>query len=622
MEPKDNTNGVGQPKGLFIKDRNQDQVELKFDNLYYTVSLGFNKGTKDVLKNISGHFAPSQLVAIMGPSGAGKSSLLDVISGYNLKGVRGKITVNKAERQLDQFRRVSCYIQQDDRLQPLLTVGENMQIAANLKLTADKTPKYKEAVINEILSTLGLEQCKFTRTARLSGGQKKRLSIALELINNPMIMFLDEPTTGLDSSSCSQCISLLRLLAHQGRTIICTIHQPSATLFQMFDQVYILSRGQCLYQGSTGNVVPYLSKLELPCPIYHNPADFVIELACGDHGNDKIDKMINEIQNGKCSAWTDQNDLPVANVPVNEEIEIPQNRITTGAKPKKHKEHVYHETSSYNQLKCLLHRGIIKCARDPDLTYLRIGVNIAVSVLLGSLFLQIGDDGNKIFDNYNLLFSVLMHHVGSTLMLNIINFPSEISILTKEHFNRWYSLKMYYIALNILDVPISTIGCLIFSVIIYLMTGQPMDWSRFGMFTLISWLMVLIAQSLGFIIGIWFNVINGNFVGPIIVVMLMMFSGFGVNLRDIPCYLKWGTYISFLRYGLEALVAAIYKDRPLLPCDDLYCHYKYSAKFLYEVAMPVDQFGNDVIALLISLVVTRVAAYYMLRLRVRARESL
>lgn len=139
---------------------------------------------------------------------------------------------------------------------------------------------------------------------------------------------------GLDSSSCSQCISLLRLLAHQGRTIICTIHQPSASLFQMFDQVYILSRGTCLYQGSTGNLIPYLADLGLPCPIYHNPADFgkiittvlycsvtylkrlykiVIELSCGDHGYDKIEKMVKAINNGKCLAWTGLSNLLPAN---------------------------------------------------------------------------------------------------------------------------------------------------------------------------------------------------------------------------------------------------------------------------------------------------------------------
>ncbi|XP_025419247.1 ATP-binding cassette sub-family G member 4-like [Sipha flava] len=608
MESNNDANRVCEPKGLFIKDRKQEPIELRFSNLYYTVSLGFRKGTKDVLKNINGIFAPNQLVAIMGPSGAGKSSLLDVLSGYNLKGVRGNVTVNGNERRLDSFRRVSCYIQQDDRLQPLLTVNENMHIAVNLKLTMDKSQKYKDAVVNEILSTLGLEKTKNTRTVRLSGGQKKRLSIALELINNPMVMFLDEPTTGLDSLSCSQCISLLRLLAHQGRTIICTIHQPSASLFQMFDQVYILSQGTCLYQGSTSNLIPYLSKLKLPCPMYHNPADYVIELACGDHGNDKIEKMAKEIENGKSLIWTGLSDLLAIN--------------QTGESQEQSKEiNNVHETSFNNQLKCLLHRGFLKCKRDPDLTYLRLGVNVAVSILLGTLFLQIGDDGSKIFDNYNLLFSILMHHVGSTLMLNIINFPAEISILTKEHFNRWYSLKSYYIATNILDIPITTIGCLIFSVIIYLMTGQPLVWDRFYMFTFISWLMVLISQSLGFIIGAWFSVINGNFVGPIIVVLLMMFSGFGVNLRDIPYLLKWGTEISFLRYGLEALIAAIYDKRGILPCYELYCHYKYPEKFLEEIAMTTDKFNKDVFVLVVTLLITRIAAYFMLRLRVKARVS-
>ncbi|XP_015122195.1 ATP-binding cassette sub-family G member 4 [Diachasma alloeum] len=629
----------GESQLLAKAKADHEVTDIVFENISYRVGLGlFRKDYKQILHGIHGRLPARQLIAIMGPSGAGKSTLLDILSGYRLTGISGNVYVNGQTRDLDAFRRSSAYITQDDRLQPLLTVIENMRVAADLKLGTNIPRQTKEQIIKEILVTLGLFDHQATRASRLSGGQQKRLSIALELVNNPTVMFLDEPTTGLDSSTCMQVVQLLKVLARQGRTIVCTIHQPSASLFQLFDQVLVVANGYCLYQGATDQLVPYLESVKLPCPIYHNPADYVIELACGEHGYDKIENLVNASDNGRNLQWFNNKERFVSSIEVAidsskggeqtpdadekrgkfDEEESEKSSILKKLRKKKSLQ----ATSQLHQLKILLQRGFIKSKRDTTLTYLRLLVNIFTGIMLGTLFIGAGNQGHRVLENYNLLFAILMHHMMTSMMLTVLTFPSEMNILKKEHFNRWYSLKMFYVSVTIIDIPVAVICCAAFSGIIYVMSAQPMEWSRFSMFFTISMLVVFTAQSFGLVIGAVFSVVNGTFLAPTLSVPMMMFAGFGVNLRDLPGYLRPGSYLSYLRYGLEGYIHAIYgENRDTLDCakTEEYCHYKYPKKFLNEiVAMAPDQFWNDVFGLTVLLLVLRISSYFLLRWKLQS----
>lgn len=178
-------------------------------------------------------------------------------------------------------------------------------MACNLKL---KPGVDHEPVIDEILKNLNLNHRRPNRSNQLSGGELRRLSIALELVANPTIFFLDEPTSGLDEVTAAQCIRLLKNLAKQNRTVVCTIHQPSATTFALFDQIFVLARGQCVFQGGPNVLVPFLNKLSLRCPTHYNPSDYIIELCDSDDGR-LVTALSRETQNGKLMCTMDTNEI-------------------------------------------------------------------------------------------------------------------------------------------------------------------------------------------------------------------------------------------------------------------------------------------------------------------------
>lgn len=355
-------------------------------------------------------------------------------------------------------------------------------------------------------------------TNTLSGGQQKRLSIALELVDNPQIMFFDEPSSGLDSVSTTQCLTLLKRLATNGRTIICTIHQPSALIFETFDHIYAIAEGQCIYQGSTDSLVPFLSRLNLICPTFHNPADFLLEISTHDYGH-QIDRLVDRIENGKNREYR-KNPRPL-HFERNQLLKRPKsfenNPISMCVKharlnildPKSYCNNSdLYSTSFLRQFYYLYMRTFLLIIRNPSLSLMRLFIHIFVAFFIGIMYFQSGYSAKNLMNNFKFVFYSVMFLMFTAFSSLQTTFPSELPVIKREHFNRWYSFTAYYTSLILADLPFQVLCTIVYIVITYFLTSQPLEWSRFSMFFIINLLCTFVAQGLGMIVSSLFNVRN------------------------------------------------------------------------------------------------------------------
>ncbi|KAJ1847511.1 hypothetical protein LPJ57_008777, partial [Coemansia sp. RSA 486] len=265
---------------------------LSWSNLNYDVKT--KQGTRRLLHDISGTIYPGELIAIMGSSGAGKTTLLNVLSG-RVQGGRlyGDIKFNGAKREPHKFKRMLAYVEQDDLMFPQLTVNETLTASAGLRLPDEKyTKSDKQERVDTVMRDLRLSHVKDTRIggygARgVSGGERKRVSIGVELVTDPAILVLDEPSSGLDSSSAEMVVTLTKDMCRQRNLCtLMTIHQPSAEMVAKFDKLILLSQGKLIFMGPAKQAVPYFESLGYPST-NSNPANFFIDLTTIDFSSEK-----------------------------------------------------------------------------------------------------------------------------------------------------------------------------------------------------------------------------------------------------------------------------------------------------------------------------------------------
>ncbi|CAK9136210.1 unnamed protein product [Ilex paraguariensis] len=540
-----------------------------FQNVQYYIDTppamkerGFTQKKLQLLCDITGAFRPGVLTALMGVSGAGKTTLLDVLAGRKASGIiEGEIKIGGYPKVQETFARISGYCEQTDIHSPQITVEESVIFSAWLRLQPQIDSKTKSEFVKEVIETIELDGIKdaLVGTPGVSGlstEQRKRLTIAVELVANPSIIFMDEPTTGLDARAAAIVMRAVKNVADTGRTIVCTIHQPSIDIFEAFDEVILLKiGGRMIYSGPLGQrssrIIEYFEGI-LGVPKIrnnYNPATWMLE----------VTSTSAEAQLGMDFAQIYQNSALIKN---NEEL------VKRLSIPPPDSKQLHFPTrfsqNGWGQFKSCLWKQHLSYWRSPSYNLMRSLYMVFASLLFGTLF---WDQGKKI-NNQQSLFNVLGSMSSGVIFCGISNLSSvlpyvstERTVLYRELFAGMYASWAYALAQVIIEVPYILAQALVYVIITYPMIGYywsayKVFWYFYAMFCTLMYFtymgMLLVSITPSFPMA---AILQSAFY-----MMLNLFSGFFLPRPQIPKWWLWLYYITPSSWSLNGLLTPQYGD--------------------------------------------------------------
>ncbi|XP_011690607.1 PREDICTED: ATP-binding cassette sub-family G member 4-like [Wasmannia auropunctata] len=470
-------------------------------------------------------------------------------------------------------------------------------------------------MINDIAKSLNLSNCLDTLASKLSGGERKRLSIGVEMIAKPSVFLLDEPTSGLDSVTSNQLINLLHDMARTNCTVVCAIHQPSRKMISLFDDIMVLNRGRCMYCGPKSEILKTYNIAGFTCPNFCNIAEFVLEVITGqmngdlenlhkicrneyekfrsrnEHNKEELDSLTNFKQ--KCK--TDNKDISINSI--------------------------IQKKSTWEEQKILFLRTLICIKRDNMLTKLRFAIHVVIGLVLGIIFYDFGDKAERVTSNISCLFIILMVTFFLNSVLTVLTIPTEAAVFLQEHLNDWYSLRSYYSVKVLTDLPMQILCTSFFVLILYYMTGQPMEYDRILKVWSVCLLTMIIGLTFGIFLGAAFGAEIGVFIIPVTNIAFVLFAGFFLKTDEIPIYLQPLSTVNFFRYAFEGVMQAVYLDRPDLSCLKINCYWNSPKEILSMMDMPTVPFYVILIILGSSLLCLHIITYALFRWKIYRAEK-
>jgi len=530
--------------------------EVGFEGIKMTMKQKGNKPDRVILDgSLKGKARPGRMLAVMGPSGSGKSSLIHALAGrikQNKKlTLSGQRYVNNQKLSGDSML-PAAFIEQDVNFFPHMTVKETLDFRVELKLGSQISKSDRDDVVSNLMDLLGLTKSSntivgSTKVRGLSGGERKRLSIACELISSPPVIILDEPTSGLDSYQAAQVTEFLRKLADSGKTIISVIHQPSQQVFSMYDDLLLISEGHLMYYGEVNKVRSYLQNIGYSCSKDTGTAEFILD--CISRTNGGADEQ---------KKSTDRINHIAAEASRQLKVSFPTGALVSADSAREHKLKLVQSRMGpaagiLRQFKLLLTRALKEVSRGKGAIIIKVVQQVTLGGIYGGIY-KVGNNQASIMDRFGLLSLVAIGSMNMAVASTIRSFTKEKAIVSSEMAGDMYRTLPYFLAKAISEIPLVGVYNVIFSSILYPLAGLQKRKDKFKNFIGLTSLHTLVCESAGLIVGaISPNSDVALSLFPALVVLNIIFDGRNISAENTPKLLRWIPKVSLIRWGFEGL---------------------------------------------------------------------